>query len=143
MKKRSALTNDQLENLKSIVEEKLSGLIFKNVYKSEDFNLDNEDRSDDVDLANADASNSQLLRFRNREVFYVKKLNKALKRMEKGKYALCEECEEPIGYQRLLARPTAEYCIVCKEESEREETGNYLSKQSKSLGKKVDMVQHI
>jgi len=53
-------------------------------------------------------------------------------RIDEGKYGLCEECDEPISYERLLARPTAELCIACKEEAELTEKGNV--KKSSSMG---------
>ena len=33
----------------------------------------------------------------------------------------CEDCGEPIGFKRLLARPVTTLCIDCKEEREKEE----------------------
>jgi DnaK suppressor protein len=37
----------------------------------------------------------------------------ALERMEQGIYGRCEMCGGAIGRQRLLALPTARYCIEC------------------------------
>jgi DnaK suppressor protein len=132
--KPKALNFDQLEILRKILQEQKDCLIFKARY-SDEFNLQLEDRSDEVDQANADFSNSQRLRFRNRENFYEKKIDEALRRMEKKEYGFCRECEDPIRFSRLRARPTADLCIVCKEESERDESSNYLARQSKSRGR--------
>jgi len=142
-KTKKRLTSEQLSFLKSILEAEKKKLIFNGVYESEEFNLDIEDKSDEVDQANADVSNSHRLRFRNREVFYVKKLDSALKRMEKNEYGMCVECEEPIRFERLKARPTADYCIICKEESERDESSSILGRQSKSLGKAISIIRHF
>ncbi|MCB9832034.1 MAG: TraR/DksA family transcriptional regulator [Planctomycetes bacterium] len=38
----------------------------------------------------------------------------ALARIEDGAFGLCEECEQPIGDKRLLALPSARYCIGCQ-----------------------------
>ncbi len=38
-----------------------------------------------------------------------------------------------------MARPTAEMCIQCKEESEKDESASFIGRQSKSLGKVVDL----
>ena len=54
-------------------------------------------------------------------------------------YGLCTDCGEGIRYERLLARPTAEMCIQCKEESERDESNSFTGRQSKSLGKVLDL----
>lgn len=127
------LTQKQIKKLEDLLQSELESLIFKGVYLSEDFNLSDEDRSDDVDLANAAVSNASRLRFRNREVFYAKKIQQALKRIEKNEYGECIECGLNIGFRRLQARPTAEQCIVCKEENEKAESNNVFGKRSKSF----------
>lgn len=139
----NGLTEEQVQILKNKILDEKNNLIFKGIHHSEEFNLSNEDRSDEVDQANADVNNSQRLRFRNREVFYSKKLDEALKRIEAGTYAECEECGLSISFQRLLARPTAEMCINCKEEAERDESNNFIDRQSKSLGTAINLVQSI
>lgn len=139
----NGLTEEQLEILRSKILEDKNNLIFNGIYESDDFNISNEDRPDEVDQASADYNNAHRLRFRNREVFYNKKLGEALRRIEIGDYAKCSECDCNISFQRLLARPTAELCIACKEEAERDESHNYLERQSKSLGKAIDLVQSI
>jgi len=40
----------------------------------------------------------------------------ALSRFETGTYGLCEVCEQPIGEERLEARPAATLCIVHQRE---------------------------
>jgi RNA polymerase-binding transcription factor DksA len=37
----------------------------------------------------------------------------ALRRLEAGRYGLCERCGQPIGPGRLTARPAALTCIRC------------------------------
>lgn len=37
----------------------------------------------------------------------------ALERIRTGTYGICVRCGEPIGVDRLRARPTAELCIRC------------------------------
>ncbi len=61
------------------------------------------------------------LRLRGRERVKLRKIKKALTRIEEGGYNECEECEEPIGFERLQARPVATLCIRCKLEQERRE----------------------
>ena len=41
--------------------------------------------------------------------------------LEAGKLDECEECNEPIGYKRLLARPVTTLCIECKSAREQVE----------------------
>jgi len=37
----------------------------------------------------------------------------ALRRLDEGRYGGCERCGQPIGAERLAARPTAVTCIRC------------------------------
>jgi DnaK suppressor protein len=133
-----SLTKKQIETLKKKMEEEKKSLILSFHKDASEFGLDSEASGDEIDQAIADYNSSHLLRFRNREVFYLKKLDKSLKKLEKGEYGLCTECDGPIKFERLLARPTAEMCILCKEESERDESLSISGKTSKSLGKTVD-----
>ena len=98
---------------------------------------------DEVDSANEDILLSSHLRFSNRENFYLKKIRKAILKIESGDYGLCEECGSEISLTRLQARPTSEMCIGCKEESEKAESQNVQLKASKSMGKKIDLVTNI
>lgn len=127
------LTKKQTKELREVLVEEKNKLIYNGVYLSDEFNLDSEDISDDVDLANSSMASSSALRFRNREVFYANKINEALKRVDAGEYGECEECGANIGFQRLLARPTAEQCINCKEENEKTEKSSVFGRISKSL----------
>lgn len=80
--------------------------------------FDQEDLPDEVDLASSEADQSLNLRLRDRERILLKKVEKALKKIEKGEYGTCEECGEEIGIKRLEARPVTDLCIKCKEEEE-------------------------
>ncbi|MBF0360682.1 MAG: TraR/DksA C4-type zinc finger protein [Oligoflexia bacterium] len=131
------LTAHQIAMLRGMLEQQKQNLVFKNCI-TEEFNLESEERSDDVDHANADLSNFQRLRFRTRENLFEKKIDEALKRMENNEYGLCKDCGGPIAYSRLLARPTADMCIQCKEEAERDEITNYDARKSRSLGEYVN-----
>jgi DnaK suppressor protein len=133
-----ALTKKQLEILKNKLLEEKESLVFNEV-KSNGMDLALLNGGDDVEQSISDYNNSHQLRFRNREVFYAKKIEKALKKFETNEFGICNECGCWIRYERLLARPTAEMCIICKEESERDESSSYVGRQSKSLGKVVDL----
>ena len=37
----------------------------------------------------------------------------ALERIADDEYGWCSDCEEPIGYRRLKARPDSFFCLVC------------------------------
>lgn len=137
--KAKALTKKQLETLKNKLLEEKQGLVFSDQAESADLSLALPTGGDDVEQSISDYNNSHLLRFRNREVFYAKKIDKALKKFEINEFGLCTDCGETIRYERLLARPTAEQCIQCKEEAERDESSSFHGRQSKSLGRVVDL----
>ncbi|MFL5784679.1 MAG: TraR/DksA family transcriptional regulator [Bacteriovoracaceae bacterium] len=89
---------------------------------------------DEVDSANDNILLAADMRFSNRESLYYKKIMKTLSKIETEQYGMCDDCGDAITYTRLMARPTSEMCILCKEESEREENQNFFERRSKSLG---------
>ena len=99
------------------------------------YELDRNELFDPVDEASINAQAEQAARFRSREGFLIKKINKALKDVKNGEYGLCKECDCEIPFERLKARPVAEMCITCKEDSEMTEKSKLYKKVSKSLGK--------
>jgi DnaK suppressor protein len=44
----------------------------------------------------------------------VKEIDAALGRIAGGTYGSCESCGQPIGDERLEARPVARLCVTCK-----------------------------
>jgi DnaK suppressor protein len=38
----------------------------------------------------------------------------ALKTLEEGDYGFCRDCDEPIGFARLKARPETPFCVTCQ-----------------------------
>jgi DnaK suppressor protein len=89
--------------------------------KEKGMTFDPDDLPDEVDLASSEADQSMNLRLRDRERILLKKIEKALVKIEKGDYGICEKCGEEIGVKRLEARPVTDLCIQCKEEEEKVE----------------------
>jgi RNA polymerase-binding protein DksA len=50
---------------------------------------------------------------------HLGRVDAALKRIEAGTYAACENCGQPIAPERLEAMPWATLCIDCKRKAER------------------------
>jgi DnaK suppressor protein len=73
---------------------------------------------DPADRATLEEEHALELRTRDRERKLLKKIDQALMRIEDGTYGYCEETGEPIGIQRLLARPTATLTIEAQERRE-------------------------
>lgn len=80
-----------------------------------------ERQPDDFDLASAEEDRRYLLRTIERNIGLLKKVDGALRRLATGDYGYCLESGEPIGIERLLARPTAEYSIDVKARQESRE----------------------
>ena len=43
----------------------------------------------------------------------LKRINRALAKMDSDQYGYCERCHQPIDPSRLEAVPAAEYCLDC------------------------------
>ena len=63
-----------------------------------------------------DASRQEEIRVLiSRQVKFLKHLDSALRRMDKGKYGLCLGCGRRISSKRLQAVPHTQLCISCKQ----------------------------
>jgi DnaK suppressor protein len=77
-----------------------------------------ENFADPTDRASHEAERSFELRIRDREHKLIKKIKKALERIDNGTFGQCETCEEEISIDRLKARPVTTQCIECKTREE-------------------------
>ena len=73
------------------------------------------------DRASMETDKALDLRTKDRARKLISKINDALKRIEDGTYGYCEETGEPIGLERLEARPVATLSIEAQERHERME----------------------
>lgn len=74
--------------------------------------------ADEMDLSSAGYDQAFEYRLRDRDATLLKKIEKAIRRIDSGEYNYCEECEAVIGSARLIARPETNLCIECKEKQE-------------------------
>ena len=87
-------------------------------------NLQNSESLNQPDLADRatlETDKSIELRTRDRERKLISKIDAALKRIDNGTYGYCEETDEPINIERLVARPIATLSIEAQERHERME----------------------
>lgn len=49
----------------------------------------------------------------------LRDIDSALLSIEKGRYGICERCDEPIEIARLEVKPDATLCLNCQQEVER------------------------
>jgi len=118
------LTNTQLDEIRTKLQSDRDRLI-KSARAAVDFSRDRDrDRvgRDSLDESVEEWLYSTELRLKDREKFLLKKIQAAIDRLEGGTLDECEDCEEPIGYARLAARPVTTLCIACKEDREKDET---------------------
>ncbi len=73
------------------------------------------DVGDEAERATRETENSLELRTRDRYRKLIRKIDKALIRIEDGEYGYCEETGEEIGLDRLEARPIATLCLDAQE----------------------------
>jgi DnaK suppressor protein len=120
MQAAGALKKKELKRFREILEEKKEEIL-KNAKRTlnEDMTLDADDMPDEMDLASSEYLQSFTFRLRGREKTFLKKIERALAKIDEGTFGICEECEEPISTKRLEARPETTLCIRCKEDQER------------------------
>lgn len=87
----------------------------------EDLRQGGLNQPDELDRASLETDKALDLRTKDRARKLISKINDALKRIEDGVYGYCEETGEPIGLERLEARPVATLSIEAQERHERME----------------------
>ena len=101
------LLRNQLEELLEQADDTVSGMT-----------APKENFPDPTDRASLEADRNFMLRIRDRESKLIKKIKKALGRIENGTFGICEACGENISMKRLKARPVTTQCIECKTKEE-------------------------
>ena len=101
------LLSQRLEDLLSQADDTVSGMTAQK-----------ENFPDPTDRASLEAERNFMLRIRDRESKLIKKIKKALERLDSGSFGICESCGEDIAIKRLKARPVTSQCIECKSKEE-------------------------
>lgn len=131
------MKKSDLQKFKKLFESQRNSMLYNDRVIREDFSVQEEEKFDEVDQASTDIEQSMRMRLRNREIFYLKKVEEALLRIEEGIYGECDNCGEDIEIKRLMARPTATLCLSCKEDEERREILTASGRAPKSLGQAI------
>ena len=111
------LSREQLALLKSMLEQRLEALRIE--AQGEGELPVSEVESSPLDRATVRLLNDLTLEAAGQRAAEAQVLRQALARIEDGSYGECEECGQPIGASRLLARPEARLCIACQTRAER------------------------
>jgi DnaK suppressor protein len=117
------LTPEQTNEIRTRLQADLTRL-GDHAHSAIEFTMDRDrDRigRDSMDEATEEEVYSTQLRLHDRETFLLGKVREAMQRLEAGTLDECEECAEPIGFKRLLARPVTTLCFECKSAREQVE----------------------
>jgi DnaK suppressor protein len=117
------LTPEQTEELRARLQADLDRL-GDHAHTALEFTMDRDrDRigRDSMDESTEEEIYSTQLRLHDRETFLLAKIREAMQRLEAGTLDECEECSEPIGFKRLMARPVTTLCFECKSAREQVE----------------------
>ena len=120
------MNKKELKRFKDLLLLERASLIKKaNKTLAEEATLDVNELPDEIDQASAEYNQSFIFRLRDREKFYLSKIDKALEKIESGDFGVCDSCGEDILMKRLEARPVTTLCIRCKEEQEMDERSTH------------------
>ena len=115
------MNEKQLEYFRQKLEAWKKSLISQSEDTLEDLRQGGLNQPDDIDRAALETDKSLDLRTKDRARKLIVKINDALERIADGTYGYCEETGEPIGLDRLEARPIATLSIEAQERHERME----------------------
>ncbi len=109
----SEMLKKDLRELVNEIEEELAGSEYEGYLERM---MDGQELADqavinslyDIDLAEID-----------RHINEVRDVEAALLRLKSGRFGVCIECRDPIGYERLHAYPIAKRCYACQLDYER------------------------
>lgn len=111
----------QLEYFRQKLEDWKKSLVSQSENTLDDLRQGGLNQPDDIDRASLETDKSLDLRTKDRIRKLITKIDEALDRIEDGSYGYCEETGEPIGIERLEARPVATLSIEAQERHERME----------------------
>ena len=72
-----------------------------------------------ADIGSDAIEQEQAFMHASQEADYLRSLDEALKRIDRGTYGVCEDCTGKIPVKRLEAYLSARLCIECKSKQER------------------------
>lgn len=99
---------------------------------------------DEVDIVSVEKENQLDFRLKARNAIYLKKVRKSFQKIEDGSFGECEDCGSEISHNRLVARPTADLCIYCKEIEEKQENQMvHRNRDSLKNGGRVLPIEHL
>jgi DnaK suppressor protein len=114
-----SVTAKDLKQIKALLQSKINELMAEAGKTVIDMAGQEEKLPDLNDRASQEAELNLEIRMRERERKLIVKMRETIERIDAEEYGICEECGEPIGVKRLLARPVTTLCIECKTREEK------------------------
>jgi DnaK suppressor protein len=112
------MNDKQLDFFRARLEQQRDELLSSAGETTEHLREDTSIVPDPVDRATIEEEHALELRTRDRERKLLKKISQSLSRIDNGEYGYCDETGEPIGLQRLMARPTATLSLEAQQRRE-------------------------
>lgn len=108
--------SDKLEREKKLASDRLDSMALEDPFANPDRLTDNA--SIDTE-AKEEAGHDRVEAIRRAIRYQVSRIERALKRLKKGGYGICERCGKPIEAKRLEVLPTATLCVTCERAREK------------------------
>ena len=125
----SQLSSNQIYQFKTLLEDR-----FNKLWEEIGSELNESDKEHFLQIAGevqdledrsvADLFTDLNITLLDKHVQETRDINSALIRINKGTFGVCNDCSKPIGYDRLMAYPTAKRCVHCQEVYEKTHAGN-------------------
>lgn len=86
-----------------------------------------------LDITSFDEDKNRWIRIHNRESNLIKKIQRALRRIEEGEFSIYEDCGKKIPFNRLMDRPVTTRCIRSNSGGTRGKSGRFLAGRRRHL----------
>lgn len=118
--KRKLLTARQLDHYRQLLLKKQQELTESYYQAKGESRSDLDDGTEDyIDYAVHSYAREFLLSLTELERKQLYLVENALKRIERGQYGVCQQCNKAISPKRLEVAPAAQYCVPCQELEEK------------------------
>jgi DnaK suppressor protein len=121
----NALTHEQIDALRTRLDDRQRSLLLET--RDELQKAEHRQYAEVVDRAPVDEGDQSVgieladlnMEMMNRHIREIREIESAKARIADGGYGTCVDCGRDIGFERLLAQPTAVRCRDCQEQWER------------------------
>ena len=101
------MEKEKLNHFREILTERFQEILAEAEKTVSGMTTTNESFPDPTDRASLESDRNFMLRIRDRESKLIKKIKKALARIENGTFGICESCGDDISVNRLQAQASA------------------------------------